>query len=139
MQTIKIIMRSLWSCTLVTQLTLVQLPAATKAKLMRQELVKKKRCLFKCQHLENIENFFQFSKTHLKISVQMEVLIRMERESRTKGSGSGPEDVQAVSYLAPIWILMVSILELAIQLISCVWVVAVRQGLEGCSLDSQRN
>lgn len=51
-------------------------------------------------------------KDHLNISVQAEVFVRKERENRTKESGGGAVDMQAVSLLVPIWIFNVSILEL---------------------------
>lgn len=73
--------------------------------------------------------FFQSSKTHLQISVQTEVFMRA-RESKTR-SAEGAVDMQAVSLLVRIWILMVSVHELAIWLNSCIWAVCVSQGLEG--------
>lgn len=83
---------------------------------MRQVLVKKGRGLFQCWHLEK-----KSSKIPLKVSVQVEVYISIEKESRTKRPGGGAVDVQPVSFPVPIWVPMASVLELAVRLNSCVW------------------
>lgn len=63
---------------------MVQLPATTKAKLMRQVLVEKERGIFKCQHFKKMGELL--SKACLSFSEQSGVFIGRERESRTKTS-----------------------------------------------------